>query len=164
MDVRGTLRLFRTPTGDFDVVRKKDLITGETVNYSLEARDTGVKWVDGQSVYRRVFITGSGLNVNTTNNVIDIPAGWGFHGLARLDGYLTTVAGVRTPLQYYGGPTDYLGCRISEEGVISERHGGADMSSRPMVIIIDYISYPIGSSSWDGGTSAWDDGTTTWDQ
>lgn len=164
MDVRGSLRLFKTPVDPRDVVRKMDLVTGESINYSLDPQDTGVKWIDGQSVWRRVFITGSGSAVNTTNAVVDIPAGWGFHGLARLDGYLTTSDQIRTPLQYYGGPSDYLGCRIDEDGVITERHGGATMNGRPMVFIIDYISFPIGMSSWDGGSSAWDNGTTTWDQ
>lgn len=164
IEILSRVRLPIAPLLPDELARKADIITGESVNYSLSAKDTGVLWIDGQSVWRRVFIGASGNATNTTNSVIDIPAGWGFHGLARLDGYLTTTDGWRTPLQFYGSPTDYLGVRIDEDGVITERHGGANMSLRPMIIIVDYISFPSGTSSWDGGSTAWDDGTTTWDQ
>lgn len=164
MQVLSKLRLPAAPVIDIDVARKEDIVTGEGVNYSLTPKDTGVKWIDGQPVWRRVFVTASGLNPNVSNPVIDIPAGWGFHGLARLDGYLTTADGIRTPLQYYGGAADdYLGVRITETGVITERHGGVDKNNRPMVLILDYISYPTGTSSWDGGTASWDGGTSWWD-
>lgn len=165
LEILSRVRLPVAPVLPDEIARKADLITGESVNYSLTPRDTGVKWIDGQPVWRRVFITASGLNPNIENAIIDIPAGWGFHGLARLDGYLTTADGIRIPLQYYGGAANnYLGCRIDEDGVITERHGGADMSGRPMVIVIDYISYPTGMSSWDLGSTLWDSGSSSWDQ
>lgn len=148
-----------------EVARKADLITGESVNYSLEPVDTGVRWIDGQPVFRRVFIGMSGAAVNTSNVMIHVPgAGWGFHGLVRLDGYLTTTGEDRVPLSYYGSPSDYIGVRIAANSDIIERHGGSEMNSRPVIIIADYISQPIGTSSWDQGITAWDGGVSTWDQ
>lgn len=163
IEILSRVRLPIAPVLPDELARKADIITGESVNYKIEPQDTGVRWIDGQAVWRRVFITASGAS-GAANSVIDIPAGWGFHGLVRLDGYLTTATGIRCPLQYYGSSSDYLGCQITEDGVITERHGGAHMDLRPMIFVIDYISFPTGTSSWDGGTAAWDNGTTTWDQ
>lgn len=160
------MRLPITPVLPDEVARLSDIITGESVNYSLEPVNTGVKWVDGQPVYRRVFIAVSGAAVNTNTAVIHVPgAGWGFHGLVRLDGYISTTTEDRVPLSFYGGAADYIGVKIAgNSGDIIERHGGANMNSRPMILIVDYISQPTGTASWDGGITAWDSGTTTWDQ
>lgn len=164
IEVLSRMRLPIAPIAPDEVARKADLITGESVNYSLEPVDTGVKWVDGQPVFRRVFIAVSGTAVNTNTTVIHIPNGWDFNGLIRLDGFITTTTDDRVPLSFYGGAADYIGVKITAAGDIIERHGGAVMNSRPMILIVDYLSVPTGTSSWDGGITAWDSGTTTWDQ
>lgn len=165
IEVLTRMRLPIVPVLPDEVARKADIITGESINYSLEPGDTGVKWIDGQPVFRRVFIGMSGATVNTNNVVIHVPgAGWGFYGLVRLDGYITTTTEERVPLSFYGAANDYIGVKIAANTDIVERHGGASMNSRPMILIVDYISQPIGTSSWDQGITAWDAGTTTWDQ
>ena len=123
-----------------------------------------MRWVDGQPVYRRVFIAVSGAAADANNTLIHIPNGWGFFGLVRLDGYLTGTTDVRYPVGYWGATNDYFSCRITGDGDIIERHGGADKASRPVILIVDYISEPTGTSSWDQGVTAWDAGTSTWDQ
>src|SRR5215471_5779013 len=164
IEVLSRMRLPIAPQLPDEVARKADIITGESVNYSISPVDTGVMWIDGQPIYRRVFILMTGATVNTSNTILHVPNGWGFFGLVRLDGYLTTTDEDRVPLSYYFAPNDYLGVRITGEGDVIERHGGASMNQRPMIVIIDYISQPIGTSSWDQGTTAWDNGTSTWDQ
>ena len=164
IEILSRVRLPIAPVLPDELARKSDIITGDTVNYSLTAVDTGTKWIDGSSVFRRVFVASTGGALNTPNTVIDIPAGWNFNGIVRLDGYCITSGGLRVPIGYYGGPADFFSSTISEDGVIFERHGGADMSTRPMILIIDFISQPTGLSSWDGGTTVWDGGASTWDQ
>lgn len=164
IEVLSRLRLPIAPVLPDEVARKADLISGDTVNYSLTPVDTLVKWVDGSAIFRRVFVAVAGTAVNTDNAVVDIPGGWGFNGIVRLDGYCITLAGLRIPIGYYGAPADYFSATIDEDGVIFERHGMAAVSSRPIILIIDYISQPTGLSSWDGGTSVWDGGASTWDQ
>jgi len=164
IEVLSRMRLPIAPTLPDEVARLGDIITGESVNYSLEPINTQVRWVDGQFVWRRVFILVSGATVNTNTTILHIPAGWDFHGLVRLDGYITTTAEMRAPVGYWFTASDYFSCRITADGEIVERHGGADMNSRPIIIVIDYISAPTGTSSWDGGISAWDGGSSTWDQ
>ena len=164
IEVLARLRVPFAPVAADEVARKADLITGDTVNYSLTGVDTLVKWVDGSAIYRRVFVTVAGGTVNTNNAVVDIPGGWGFNGIVRLDGYTITLAGLRIPLGYWGGTADYFSATIDEDGVIFERHGMASVNGRPFIIIVDYISQPTGLSSWDGGITVWDNGTSTWDQ
>lgn len=164
IEVLSRMRLPITPVLPDEVARLGDIITGEGVNYSLEPKNTGVLWVDGQPVFRRVFIAVSGAAVNANTTVIHVPGGWGFNGLIRLDGYISTSTEDRVPLSFYGGAADYIGVKISQAGDIIERHGGASMNSRPMILIVDYLSVPTGTSSWDGGITAWDSGTSTWDQ
>lgn len=164
LEILSRVRLPVAPVLPDELARKADIITGESINYSLEPGDTGVKWIDGQPVFRRVFIAVSGAAVNTNTTVIHIPNGWGFNGLIRLDGYISTSTEDRVPLSFYGAAADYIGVKINKDGDIIERHGGASMNSRPMILIVDYLSVPTGTSSWDGGITAWDSGTTTWDQ
>jgi len=156
------MRLPVAPVLPDEVARKADLAEG--VNYSLEPVNTGVRWIDAQPVFRRVFILMTGAAPNVTNVMLHVPGGWGFFGLVSLDGYITTSIGDRVPVGYFFAPDDYFGVRISSNTDIVERHGGTAMNSRPVVLILDYISQPIGTSSWDQGTAAWDAGTTTWDQ
>lgn len=164
IEILARTRLPIKPQLPDEVARLADIITGESVNYSLEPINTAVRWVDGQFVWRRVFIAVSGAAVNTANTIISVPgAGWGFHGLVRLDGYITTTADERVPLSYYATATDYIGVKIQANGNIVERHGAAAMNSRPMILIIDYISAPTGTSSWDGGITLWDSGSSSWD-
>jgi len=162
IEVLARMRLPIAPVLPDEVARLEDV--GEGVNYSIEPVDTGVMWIDGQPVFRRVFILMTGAVANTNNTILHVPNGWGFFGLVRLDGYLTTSTENRVPLSYYFAPDDYLGVRLASNGDIVERHGGTAMNVRPMIVIVDYISQPIGTSSWDQGTAAWDNGTTTWDQ
>lgn len=165
IEVLTRMRLPIVPVLPDEVARKADLITGETVNYSLAPVDTGVKWIDGQPVFRRVFIAVSGAAVNTNTAIIHVPgAGWGFFGLVRLDGFITTSTEDRVPLSFYADAADYIGVKIASNSDIIERHGATTMNSRPMILIVDYISQPTGTSSWDGGVTAWDTGTSTWDQ
>lgn len=164
IEVLSRMRLPVAPVLPDEVARKADLVAGESVNYSLEPTNTQVRWIDGQFVFRRVFIAVSGAAANTANTIIHVPgAGWGFHGLVRLDGYLLSATEERIPLSYYATTTDYIGVKITSTGDIIERHGGAAMNSRSMVLIIDYLSAPTGGSSWDGATTVWDDGQSSWD-
>src|SRR5262245_16095848 len=98
IEVLSRMRLPIAPLLPDEVARLSDIITGDSVNYTLEPKNTGTLWIDGQPVWRRVFIAVSGGTINTDNTIINIPAGWGFHGLVRLDGYLTDTADVRYPL------------------------------------------------------------------
>ena len=164
IEVLSRLRLPIAPVLPDEVARLEDIFEGESVNYSLDPKNTLVKWIDGQPVWRRVFILMSGATANVNHMILDIPTGWDFDGLVRLDGYLTTAAGVRVPLGSWFSTTDYFSCRITQDGEIIERHGGADMNLRPIIMIVDYISMPSGSSSWDSGITAWDGGSSTWDQ
>lgn len=174
MDVRGRLRLFRAPTGDFDVVRKKDLISGEGVNYSLEPLDTGVKWVDGSPIWRRVFITTTTpwAGGEFPDSVVDIPGGWGFRGLVKLDGYAIVeheeYGSFRIPINYNDNNTSWdnfgpLLVFIDDEGRIYEGHMREILHERPLILIVDYTTAPLGLSSWDNGATVWDGGLTAWD-
>lgn len=174
MDVRGRLRLFRTPTDQFDVVRKKDLITGESVNYSLEPIDTGVRWVDGSPIWRRVFITTTTpwAGGEFPDTVVNIPNGYGFRGLIKLDGYAIVeheeYGSFRLPINYWdrGSPWETFGAFhvfIDDEGRIYEGHSHEIMHERPLILIVDYLTSALGLSSWDNGATVWDGGTTSWD-
>lgn len=163
IEVLSRMRLPITPQLPDEVARLGDIITGESVNYSLEPKNTQVRWVDGQFVWRRVFILMTGAAVNTNNIILHIPNGWDFHGLVRLDGYVSTTADERVPLTYYASASDYISIKIAGNSDIIERHGAATMNSRPMIVIVDYISAPTGGSSWDGATTLWDSGQSSWD-
>src|SRR5215471_4376460 len=116
------MRLPIAPVLPDEVARKADLTGGEGVNYSLEPVDTGVKWIDAQPVFRRVFILMSGPALNANNVMLHVPGGWGFFGLVRLDGYLTTTTESRIPVSYYGASDDYFGVRVAGNSDIVERH------------------------------------------
>lgn len=164
IEILARTRLPIAPVLPDELARKADLITGESVNYSLEPTNTQVRWIDGQFVFRRVFIAVSGAAVNTANTIIHVPgAGWGFHGLVRLDGYILTTTNERVPLSYFATTSDYIGVKIAANGDIIERHGSATMNSRSMILIVDYLSAPTGGSSWDGATTIWDAGQSSWD-
>lgn len=170
------LRVKCPPVHPEDVARKADLVSGDEVNYSLESVDTGVKWIDGSSVYRRVFITATKDYPGQRVPIIDIPNGWGFRGLVRLSGYLIAVNESGDgeidylPIGFTGGSNDgtydgsFIHVWIDSDGVIYETHQWDIFHNRPLILIVDYITAPVGgTTAWDGGATLWDNGTTAWD-
>lgn len=165
IEILSRVRLPIAPILPDELARKADLFSGGVPNYSLDPVDLGLKWVDGQPVFRRVFILMSGAAVNTNNTILHIPNGWGFSGLVSLSGYINNTADERVPLSFFAATTDYIGVKITSTGNIIERHGSATMNSRTMIVVVDYLGLPTGSASWDGGLTFWDAATggSSWD-
>ena len=113
----------------------KEIITG--IDYSTQEQDTGVKWIDGKNIYRRVFdLHDKILNDNTWNyDILNISNLYiieliGFFGLSGNTS--------RFPFSYYRSPSEYFTYYINASGQVDVRPNMNSGTLRGDIVIIYY--------------------------
>ena len=116
--------------------------TGDTIptgweevnDYSTTEIDTGKKWIDGSTIYRKVFDITS-PNVLTTTKVCEAPAG---STIINYWGYIEGNYNARYPLNVNFSSSDFVYSYVADGNGINLRIGLDAYKNKPMKVVLEY--------------------------
>lgn len=111
----------------------KSLVKG-VVNYSTDEVDTGKKWVDGKSVYQKVYPWTATAAGDITAGAV--PANMGT--VVSIRGIYTTASGGSAAINYYGGASDFISCYTTAENVMVHPNMGTGVYPMSGNVILEY--------------------------
>lgn len=105
------------------------------VNYSTSEVDTGVKWIDGKTIYRKVITTNL---TSTSNRIVRTLSSLGLNNIGTIIELNSFLQGNPKEQDYYAGSDDRLRTLINNEGLTIEV--GNSYPTRPVTIytIVEY--------------------------
>lgn len=106
---------------------------GGGIDYSETEQDTGLKWIDGKTIYQKTI----SYTASTSTGEQEIEAVTGMATLLEVIG--VGVAGTQViPIPYYGGTNDYYLLWAKGNKMYQSRGSGNGFSGTPMYITIRY--------------------------
>lgn len=112
----------------------------QVFSYTLDEQDTGAKWIDGKTIYRKAFVLASQPN----SNQVFIPIGTIVESWVKMGGFINDgTTTLMLPVPVPDSNAAVVGIAIINSGTTLQIHAGADGAHDGGVVWIEYTKVDV---------------------